>query len=168
MPSLPQHQLLQVEHPQILISCSTVGAKINLSLCSTIPIHEKPAFCQCHSWNHVKTCSSRLLLLALCMYSSRCDFSLAWGSPRFLARWLTLLGSACSIRPYSSQCSLSSAHAYPCRQKHKQCWACRDNSRKAQHAHKVSEHGGLLERLVGILLRHLRRDRDTHALHILS
>lgn len=35
------------------------------------------------------------------------------GKPRFLARWLTLLGSACSIRPYSSQCSLSSAHAYP-------------------------------------------------------
>jgi len=35
------------------------------------------------------------------------------GNPRFLARMLTLDGSACSIRPYSSQCSLSSAHMYP-------------------------------------------------------
>ena len=33
------------------------------------------------------------------------------GRPRFLARWLTLVGSALSMRPYSSQCSLSSAQA---------------------------------------------------------
>ncbi len=37
----------------------------------------------------------------------------AWGRPRFLARWLTLVMSACRRRPCSSQCSLSSAHAYP-------------------------------------------------------
>jgi hypothetical protein len=35
----------------------------------------------------------------------------ACGRPRFLARMLTLVGSAPSMRPYSSQCSLSSAHA---------------------------------------------------------
>jgi hypothetical protein len=33
------------------------------------------------------------------------------GSPRFFARDDTLLGSAVSMRPYSSQCSLSSARA---------------------------------------------------------
>ena len=37
--------------------------------------------------------------------------SVTWGRPRFLARWLTLVGSALSMRPYSSQCSLSSAQA---------------------------------------------------------
>lgn len=40
-------------------------------------------------------------------------FQLTWGRPLFLARLLTFPGSACSILPYSSQCSLSSAHAYP-------------------------------------------------------
>jgi len=35
------------------------------------------------------------------------------GRPRFLARSLTLRASAWSMRPYSSQCSLSSGHAYP-------------------------------------------------------
>lgn len=36
------------------------------------------------------------------------------GRPLFLARALTLEGLAFSMRPYSSQCSLSSAQAYPC------------------------------------------------------
>ena len=35
------------------------------------------------------------------------------GKPLFFALALTLAGSACNMRPYSSQCSLSSAHAYP-------------------------------------------------------
>eukprot|EP00304_Pavlova_gyrans_P014706 CAMPEP_0206065692 /NCGR_PEP_ID=MMETSP1466-20131121/59357_1 /ASSEMBLY_ACC=CAM_ASM_001126 /TAXON_ID=44452 /ORGANISM="Pavlova gyrans, Strain CCMP608" /LENGTH=73 /DNA_ID=CAMNT_0053441067 /DNA_START=750 /DNA_END=971 /DNA_ORIENTATION=- len=49
------------------------------------------------------TCISQKWLPAPCVAS--------WGSPRFLARALTFSGSAESIRPYSSQCSLSSAHA---------------------------------------------------------
>lgn len=42
-----------------------------------------------------------------------CKCGCTCGSPLFLALDETLLGSACSIRPYSSQCSLSSAQAYP-------------------------------------------------------
>ena len=37
------------------------------------------------------------------------------GSSPFLARAETAEESPCSMRPYSSQCSLSSGHAYPCR-----------------------------------------------------
>lgn len=37
--------------------------------------------------------------------------NITWGRPLFFALEETLLGSACSILPYSSQCSLSSAQA---------------------------------------------------------
>lgn len=37
--------------------------------------------------------------------------SFTWGRPLFFALEETLLGSACNILPYSSQCSLSSAQA---------------------------------------------------------
>ena len=38
---------------------------------------------------------------------------ITYGKPLFFALALTLEGSACNMRPYSSQCSLSSAYAYP-------------------------------------------------------
>jgi len=50
---------------------------------------------------------------AIYSYDKALNYSLSiltCGSPRFFARMLTFDGSACSIRPYSSQCSLSSAH----------------------------------------------------------
>jgi hypothetical protein len=63
-----------------------------------------------------RVCRSSLSSL-LCMPSygliTRTVVLCTWGRPRFFALWLTAVGSACSMRPYSSQCSLSSAQEYP-------------------------------------------------------
>lgn len=42
---------------------------------------------------------------------------LTWGRPLFFALMETLAGSAWAMRPYSSQCSLSSAQMYPAMRK---------------------------------------------------
>lgn len=73
-----------------------------------LPRNARQTFKKRHKIRELPT---NLYIWTLAAFTALLKRNFTWGRPLFFALEETLLGSACSILPYSSQCSLSSAQA---------------------------------------------------------